>query len=84
MYKCYKIGNYDRNLVTFTLLYKPNVEYFNPLFHNRVVLDTVLVRKYNKVSRIKEMLDMVQLHILSIPKDGHLKKHSTDYYCCSA
>jgi hypothetical protein len=42
MYKCYKIGNYDRNLVTFTLLYKPNVEYFNPLFHNRVVLDTVL------------------------------------------
>ena len=42
MYKCYKIGNYDRNLVTFTLLYKPNVEYFNPLFYNRVVLDTVL------------------------------------------
>lgn len=32
MYKWYKIeGNYDRNLVTFTLLFKPNVEYFNPL-----------------------------------------------------
>jgi len=41
------------NLVTFTLLYKPNVEYFNPLFHNRVVLDSA-IREYVNIITCQE------------------------------